>query len=38
MRTSCSSWFTVPLLYAWADSVTIGQLRAEEALVGEEED
>jgi hypothetical protein len=38
MRTSCSSWFTVPLLYAWADTVTVGHMRAEEALVGEEED
>jgi len=37
MRRSCSSWFTVPLLYAWADTVTIGQLREDEALVGDEQ-
>jgi len=37
MRVSCSSWFTVPLLYTWNDSVAIGALRREEALVGDDE-
>ena len=37
MRVSCSSWFTVPLLYNWQDSVAIGALKREEALVGDDE-
>ncbi|MBA3747458.1 MAG: hypothetical protein H0W96_08215 [Solirubrobacterales bacterium] len=39
MRVSCSSWYTVPLLYVWADSVSRGALRGEEAevLVGDDE-
>ena len=35
-RASCSSWYTVPLLYYWNDTVSTGMLHsAEEALVGE---
>jgi quinol monooxygenase YgiN len=35
-RASCSSWYTVPLLYYWNDTVSSGMLRsAEEALVGD---
>ena len=37
MRRSCSSWFTVPLLYSWQDQVAIGELKREEALVGDDE-
>ena len=37
MRVACSSWFTVPLLYNWQDSVAIGALKREEALVGDDE-
>ncbi len=37
MRVSCSSWYTVPLLYGWADSISFGALRREEALVGDDE-
>ena len=37
MRTACSSWFTVPLLYNWQDSVAFGALKREEALVGDDE-
>lgn len=37
MRASCSSWFTVPLLYGWADDVASGALRREQALVGDDE-
>jgi hypothetical protein len=35
MRASCSSWFTVPLLYTWNDCVSCGQLRRDEELVDE---
>lgn len=35
MRASCSSWFTVPLLYSWNDSVSSGRLRVDEELVDE---
>jgi len=34
---SCSSWYTVPLLYVWNDRFAEGELRREEALVGDEE-
>jgi len=27
MRASCSGWFQVPLLYAWQDLVTSGEVR-----------
>jgi hypothetical protein len=27
MRAACSSWYQVPLLYAWQDLVTVGGLR-----------
>jgi quinol monooxygenase YgiN len=27
MRASCSSWYTVPLLYVWQDLVARGKLR-----------
>jgi hypothetical protein len=27
MRAACSSWYQVPLLYAWQDLVTVGELR-----------
>jgi quinol monooxygenase YgiN len=37
MRRSCSSWFTVPLLYGWHDQVAFGELKREEALVGDDE-
>ncbi|MBA3747731.1 MAG: hypothetical protein H0W96_09615 [Solirubrobacterales bacterium] len=37
MRRSCSSWFTVPLLYNWQDQVTFGELKREESLVGDDE-
>lgn len=38
-RVSCSSWYTVPLLYVWNDNVASGMLRtAEAALVGDEDD
>jgi|AntDryMetagUQ255_1029468.scaffolds.fasta_scaffold02115_4 quinol monooxygenase YgiN len=37
MRVSCSSWYTVPLLYVWNDRFAEGELRREEALVGDEE-
>ena len=36
-RVSCSSWFTVPLLYAWQDLVAGGEIR-EPVAVGEELD
>jgi quinol monooxygenase YgiN len=36
-RVSCSSWFTVPLLYVWNDNFASGKLRREEALVGDDE-
>ncbi len=36
-RRSCTSWFTVPLLYVWNDVVASGQLRRDEALVGDDE-
>jgi len=35
LRASCSSWFTVPLLYVWNDTVSSGQLRRDEELVDE---
>ena len=34
MRASCSSWYTVPLLYAWQDLVAVGEIR-EPVAVGE---
>ncbi len=38
MRAACSSWFTVPLLYNWYDTISSGALRGtEEALVGDDE-
>jgi len=37
MRVSCSSWFTVPLLYTWNDRFSAGELRREEALVGDDD-
>jgi quinol monooxygenase YgiN len=37
MRASCSSWYTVPLLYVWNDSIAFGELRREQALVGEDD-
>ncbi|HEV7804416.1 MAG TPA: antibiotic biosynthesis monooxygenase [Solirubrobacteraceae bacterium] len=37
MRTACSSWFTVPLLYSWHDQVTFGELKREPALVADDE-
>jgi hypothetical protein len=37
MRASCSSWYTVPLLYVWNDSIAFGELRRERALVGEDD-
>ena len=36
-RRCCSSWFTVPLLYVWNDTVAEGRMRREEALVGDDE-
>jgi len=27
-RASCSSWFTVPLLYVWNDRIAAGEVRA----------
>jgi hypothetical protein len=27
MRAACSGWYQVPLLYAWADLVSFGELR-----------
>jgi len=36
-RRACTSWFTVPLLYVWNDVVVSGQLKREEALVGDDE-
>ena len=27
MRAACSSWYQVPLLYTWADLVSVGELR-----------
>ncbi len=36
-RAACSSWYTVPLLYVWNDNVASGQLRREEALVGDDD-
>jgi len=35
MRAACSSWFAVPLLYWWNDSVCRGSLRREAELVDE---
>ena len=35
MRAACSSWFTVPLLYNWNDSVASGALRRDEELADE---
>lgn len=26
MRASCSSWYQVPLLYAWTDLVSVGEM------------
>ena len=37
MRTACSSWFTVPLLYSWHDQVAAGELKREPALVADDE-
>jgi quinol monooxygenase YgiN len=37
MRASCSSWYTVPLLYVWNDRFSSGALRRAEALVGDDE-
>ncbi len=34
-RAACSSWFTVPLLYVWNDTVSSGALRRDEELVDE---
>ena len=34
-RSACSSWFQVPLLYWWNDSVCSGRLRSEAELVDE---
>jgi quinol monooxygenase YgiN len=34
-RMSCSSWYTVPLLYAWQDIVAVGEIR-EPVAVGDE--
>jgi hypothetical protein len=30
MRTRCSSWYQVPLLYAWNDIVATGGMRERE--------
>ena len=35
MRAACSGWYQVPLLYTWADLVSVGEVR-EPAAVGEE--
>jgi hypothetical protein len=32
-RTTCSSWFTVPVLYAWQDVVTVGGLTPSDAAL-----
>jgi quinol monooxygenase YgiN len=37
MRASCSSWYTVPLLYVWNDRLSSGELRPTEALAGGDE-
>jgi quinol monooxygenase YgiN len=37
MRASCSSWYTVPLLYVWNDRFSSGGLRRAAALVGDDQ-
>ncbi len=32
MRAACSGWYQVPLLYAWADLVSFGEVRAPTAV------
>ena len=32
-RTTCSSWYQVPVLYAWQDIVTVGGLTPSEAAL-----
>ena len=36
-RASCSSWYTVPLLYAWQDTVAIGEVREPVAVADDEQ-
>lgn len=37
MRAACSGWYCVPLLYVWNDPVSVGAVRRDEALVGDDD-